>query len=79
MDKRIEGTFANQELLIDEITHLIKHEGYAPEQLLVITRNMLSMLEGSSAKRCPRSRRVSRSMSVRIWTSHRAAVARDTR
>jgi len=39
MDKRIEGTFANQELLIDEITHLIKHEGYAPEQLLVITRN----------------------------------------
>jgi len=39
MDKRIEGTFANQEMLIDEITHLIKHEGYAPEQLLVITRN----------------------------------------
>lgn len=38
MDKRIEGTFANQELLVDEITHLIKHEGYAPEQLLVITR-----------------------------------------
>ena len=39
MDKRIEGTFANQEMLIDEITHLIKQEGYAPEQLLVITRN----------------------------------------
>ena len=39
MDKRIEGTFANQEMLLDEITHLIKHEGYAPEQLLVITRN----------------------------------------
>ena len=39
MDKRIEGTFANQEMVIDEITHLIKHEGYAPEQLLVITRN----------------------------------------
>ena len=27
MDKRIEGTFANQEMVIDEITHLIKHEG----------------------------------------------------
>lgn len=39
MDKRIEGTFANQEMLLDVITHLIKHEGYAPEQLLVITRN----------------------------------------
>ena len=39
MDKRIEGTFANQEMLLDEITHLIKDEGYAPEQLLVITRN----------------------------------------
>lgn len=39
MDKRIEGTFANQEMVIDEITHLIKHEGYATEQLLVITRN----------------------------------------
>lgn len=39
MDKRIEGTFANQEMVIDEITHLIKYEGYAPEQLLVITRN----------------------------------------
>lgn len=39
MEKRIEGTFANQEMVIDEIMHLIKHEGYAPEQLLIITRN----------------------------------------
>ena len=38
MDKRIDGTFVNQELVIDEINHLIKEEGYAPEQLLVLTR-----------------------------------------
>jgi len=38
MDKRIDGTFINQELIIEEIKNLIKEEGYAPEQLLVITR-----------------------------------------
>ncbi|CZQ97238.1 heat induced stress protein yflt [Trichococcus palustris] len=38
MDKRIDGTFVNQELVIEEINHLIKEEGYAPEQLLVLTR-----------------------------------------
>lgn len=38
MDKRIDGTFINQELIIEEIKHLTKEEGYAPEQLLVITR-----------------------------------------
>lgn len=38
MDKKIDGTFVNQELVIEEINHLIKEEGYAPEQLLVLTR-----------------------------------------